>query len=149
MPNLSSKRLPARIWLKKAVSLCFHKRKSIAGPGPSKMPNLSSKRFPARIWCRYLFRFSFFCGLPACTLPARLFRAVWCPYLLRFSFFAACVPVLCRFVCFVAFGARVCFVFSFFFAVCVPVLGLEALFFSNLVAQGMTRDIIEGGKGKK
>ena len=48
--NLSSKRLPAKIWPKRAVPAHSHKRNSIAGPGPSKMANLSSKRLPARIW---------------------------------------------------------------------------------------------------
>ena len=51
VPNLKfepQKRLPATIWLKKACSLCFQKRNSIAGPGPSKMPNLSSKKFPGQ-----------------------------------------------------------------------------------------------------
>ena len=51
-PKSASKRLPATIWLKKAVSLCFHKRKSIAGPVPSKMPNLNTKTLPARIWLK-------------------------------------------------------------------------------------------------
>ena len=50
MSNLSSKRFPARIWPRRAVSAHSHKRNSIAGPGPSKMTNLSSKKLLARIW---------------------------------------------------------------------------------------------------
>ena len=52
MANLSSKRVSARIWPKRAVSAHSHKRNSVAGPGPSKMTNLSSKRLPARIWLK-------------------------------------------------------------------------------------------------
>ena len=46
----ASKRLPARIWLKTAVSYWAQKRNSIAGRSAAKWQKFASKRLQARIW---------------------------------------------------------------------------------------------------
>ena len=48
--KLRSKKLPARIWPKTAVSQWSQKRNSIAGQGTAKLQKSSSKKLPARIW---------------------------------------------------------------------------------------------------
>ena len=47
VPESGSKRLPARIWRKTAVSAHFHTSSLIAGPGAAKVPESGSKRLPA------------------------------------------------------------------------------------------------------
>ena len=50
LPKSGSKKLPARIWPKTAVSQWSQKRNSIAGRGAAKWQKFASKRLPARIW---------------------------------------------------------------------------------------------------